>query len=298
MPAFLHDPCHVFLHFRIAVQITVDIFFCSCAADAKIPGQAIIADPVYNAKINCLGTASLLSGNLLHGNAKNLSGSPAMNVLIPDKSIHKGRISGNVRKDPQLDLGIIRIHQKMLFITCHKYLSDPSSHFFTNGNVLQIGLRAADPAGRRDSLVKTGMNPSVFRVNDLEQSINIGGLQLHDLTVFHNLPNDGVTALQMLENLNVSGISRLCLFLNREMQFFKQDFTKLLRGIDIKAFSCQFRNLLRQPRHFRSKLQIELLQNRFIDFKPNPLHMCQNANQRLLNLQIQFHHIFLLQMLF
>ncbi len=298
MLAFLHDPGHIFLYFRIAVQITVNIFFRSCAADAKISGQAIIADPVYNAKINCLGTAALFIGNLLHGNAKNLSGRPAMNVLIPDKGIHKGGIPGNVCKNPQLNLGIIRIHQKMLFIACHKYLSDPSSHFFTNGNVLQIGLRAADPAGRRNSLVEAGMDPPVFRANDRKQSVDIGRLQLHDLTILHNLSNNGVAALQMPEDFNVGGISRLCLLLNREMQLFKQDFTKLLRGVDIKVFSCQFRNLLRQPGHFRSKLHIELLQNRFIHFKANPLHMGQNTNQRLLNLQIQFRHIFLFQMLF
>ncbi len=78
-----------------------------------------------------------------------------------------------MRQHSQLDLRIVRIHEDAAF-PWDKDLSDPSSQFHAHRNILQVRFGAADPAGRRDRLVKIAVDPPVFCNTD-RKSVRIGG---------------------------------------------------------------------------------------------------------------------------
>ena len=67
-------------------------------------------------------------------------------------------------QDAQLNLGVVRRHQHMSFFR-NKRGSDLFAFRGADGDVLEIGLGAAQPPCGGDALVKRGVYPVGFRVN-------------------------------------------------------------------------------------------------------------------------------------
>ena len=111
-----------------------------------------------------------------------------MNVLSRSIRLDQLLIPGQMRQDPQLDLGVVRIHQHTVLLR-HKYLADPSSQFHAHGNILQIWLRRTDSSRGRYGLVKVGVDPIIFPDVD-SQSVGIGGLQLAESPILQNFSDD------------------------------------------------------------------------------------------------------------
>ena len=83
-------------------------------------------------------------------------------------------IAGHVGEDAQLDLGVVGI-QEQESVPRHKDLPDLPSKLHADRNVLEVRLRAGDPACRRDRLVKAAVDPAIL-FDICSQTVRVGGI--------------------------------------------------------------------------------------------------------------------------
>ena len=190
-------------------------------------------------------------------------------------------------QQPQLDLGVVRIHQH-LPRRGHKHLPQLRPQLRADGDILKVRLCGAEPSGGSDGVLEGGVDPSV-RSDHLAQPVSIGGFQLGELAVLQDLLNDGVLSPQLLKHLRIGRPSRLCLFHRRQTQALKEDLPQLLGGIDVEGIlSGQGIDPgLDLPDPFRQHLS-ELHQGAPVHQNPFPLHLRQHRAEGQFNLLVQF----------
>ena len=159
-PGVLHHVFHIGLHAGVVAQIAVDIRPGFLPGDADVPGQREIGDAIDNAEVHGLGTAAHLGGDFLGGDAEYCSCGNGVEILAGTECILHGLVIGNIAEYPQLDLAVVRVHQ----YTARggdEHLANFAAQFRANGDVLEVGIGGAQPAGGSDHVLKGGVNSSV-----------------------------------------------------------------------------------------------------------------------------------------
>ena len=77
-------------------------------------------------------------------------------------------------QDAQLDLGVIG-REKLPSPARDKGFSDLASLLGADGDILQVRVAAAQPAGCGHGLVERGVDAPGLRVNQLQECIGVGG---------------------------------------------------------------------------------------------------------------------------
>ena len=149
-------------------------------------------------------------------------------------------IPGKGGQDTKLDLAVIRIN-KGISVLRDKDSAECPSFFRTYRNILKIRIRGADPSCGSHRLIKGGMDPSVFPDKGL-QPVCVCGLKLGIGPVFQYIPHKGIFRGKLFQHLCGSGIAGLGLLTAFYTHLFKEDLAQLLRGIDVKFFSCRLIN--------------------------------------------------------
>ena len=126
---------------------------------------------------------------------------------------------------PELDLGIIRIHEYIAFFR-DKNLPDQSAKFHPYRNILQVRLRAAEPPGSGHRLMKLPVDPPV-RPDKVGKAVRVSGLQLGKLPVFQDLRHQRIIRGQLVQHLRRRRVPGLGLLGVGHFQFLKQDHTQL-----------------------------------------------------------------------
>ena len=108
---------------------------------------------------------------------QNLRRSTGMNILIPLEGIHKCLVLRIVGKHPEFYLAVV-CRYKIVPIFGHKSLSNLPALFPSNGDILKIGIAAAQSSGCRNSLVIGRMDPSRGWIDHFYQCIEISGFKL------------------------------------------------------------------------------------------------------------------------
>ena len=219
-----------------------------------------------------------------------------MDVLCFPICLDQFLISGHMCKDSQLDLRIIRI-QEHESVFRHKNLTDQSSKFHPDRNILKIRFCTADPSGCRNRLIKGRMNPSVC-FDHSTQSICIGRFKLGKLAVFQDILDDLMLRRKLLQNVCRCRVTCLCLLASRDLHLFKQDHTQLLRGIDIEFFTCLLPDQLFQFMDTDTQFLTVILQFLASDTDSPFLHGIQGEYQRKLDFCINLPHFCLMKSFF
>ena len=109
-------------------------------------------------------------------------------------------------------------------------LADAAAVFRANGNVLQIGVAAAQTARRRYGLVEVGVDAAGFRFDELGQSIDVGAFELAQDAVLKHEGNDGMVVFEFFENGGIRAEPRFCTsrLLAIESKRVEQQLAKLL----------------------------------------------------------------------
>ena len=178
-----------------------------------------------------------------------LGGRCGMDVEILAECTDQSLVAGQMRHDPQLDLGIVSGQQHMT-VGRNEGLSYLPSLRGTDRDVLQVGIGRRQPARRGDGLVVRGMYaPGALR--DLTgKFVGVGALQLADTTVIENDLRQFVFGGEFLEH--VLGRGRLALRRlsdHRETQLLEQDFLQLLRRAEVEPAAGQLVSRLFELRH-------------------------------------------------
>ena len=122
--------------------------------------------------------------------------------------IYKGcdhrRVTGEVCEQAQFDLGIVSIDQDVPGRS-DKGPSDLLTCLHSDGDILEVWFRAAQPSRGGQRLVKSCVHTAVLRVANLFQAFDIGRAQLGNLAVFDDQRYDRVFAGQPLKFFRVGG---------------------------------------------------------------------------------------------
>ncbi len=262
--------------------IGVDIGLCLRLRHAKIRGKGIGADAVYDAEIHGLGSLAQFIGDIFRRCAKDGSRGGGVDVGTGEEPGDHGFILRHVCQQAQFDLGIVGVHQHIVFILWDEVPAHLAPQFGADGDVLQVRLSGGEAPGGGQRLFEVGVDAPVF-VYHLQKPHGIGGIEFGDLAVVEYLPHDGVDATQMAQHLAVGRIAGLGLARGGQPQFFKQDVPQLARGIEIEHFARQVIDLVGQGVHGGLQLVTEGCHAGAIQFETGLLDLGQEHAER------QFH---------
>ena len=219
----------------------------------------------------------------------------AMDVRIHPVRLNQLLIPGHMGQHTQLDLGIVRIREQIPLLR-DKSPADQPAQLHAHGNILQVRLRGADPARRRDRLVQGGVNPAV-RSDAGKKPVRIGGFQFGKPSVFQNLRSDRMLFRQLFQHVRSGGIAGLGLLSARKLHFPEQNLTQLLGRVDVERLPRLFVDALFQlsdPFHQRIPIVLQSLR-----IRPDPFHfhIVKHPGEWHLNFRKQLLHIGLFQLL-
>ncbi len=257
--------------------------------DAKPRCQSVGRDAVYDAKIYSFCLPALIGIHHFERNIENRSGGSGMNILSPGKSLFQRRIAGKMRHHPQFYLRIIGAQNHIICLLGNKCSSYLTTHFSTNGNILQVGIAAGQTPGSGNCLIEGGVQPPGSLADQQRQCIHVGRFQLDQLAVFQNFSHNRVTGIffqYRFGSRKLAGgssprapVSKLLV----NLKLLKKYLAQLLRRIDIEFASCKVVNLFLQFHRIRSQVTRHFLQEFDIDLYAVFLHFHKNAGQRHLN---------------
>ena len=117
-----------------------------------------------------------------------------------------------------------------------------------DGNVLEIGVRAAQAARGRHRLVVGGVDPAGLRVNQAQKGVGVGGFELGKAPVLQHQSRQLMIGGQGGEHLHIRGIGGFLdgFFLGGQLELVKQNPAQLLGGIDIERLPGQVMDLALQ----------------------------------------------------
>ena len=162
--------------------------------------------------------------------AEDLQRRPLVEVGPLAERVDEHRIFRKVREDPELDLRIVRRDQHVPRIGDER-AADLAPERRPDGDVLEVGIAAAQPPGGRDRLVEAGVHAAGLGVNELGQRVDVGAFQLHQPAPFEDLPRQIVGERKLFEHVDGGGrrARRARPFQDRQLQLVEQDFRELLR---------------------------------------------------------------------
>ena len=198
-------------------KILVNIILCLFPWDVQILRQPIIADAVNNAEIDSLCLAAQLTIHLVYCHAENLCRSPGMDVLLLPEGTQKILVLGHVSQHTQLNLAVICRKQQVIPLPRLKQLPDMPALLPAHRDILQIRLRAAEPACCSDSLIEGSMHPAGAAVYQGRNAIQISGFQLCPQAVIKDFTDDRMLVVQLIQHLHVCRITGFRLFDDRQL---------------------------------------------------------------------------------
>ena len=216
-------------------EIVFHIFRRLTDGDIQIPGKSEGADPVDDPEVHGLCLPAQLRRHLFKGNVEDLGGGRPVNIQIFPEGIDQHRVLRHMRKDPQLDLGIIRIREKETF-PWHEDAPQKPALLGPGGDILKIRIRRGDPPGGRDRLMKMGVDPAILSDKAIEP-VRIGALQLGEPPVFQKPCHHGIVRCKLFQDLRRRGIAGLRLLRAGQLHLPEEDLAQLLCGIQIAVFS-------------------------------------------------------------
>ena len=204
------------------------------AGDAELVGQPKRRDAVDDAEIDRFRPAAHLARHVLDRHAEHFRCRHGVNVEpVAERLLEHGNV-GDLRKQPQFDLRIIRRHQ-LVAGRGDEGAADLAAVLGAHGDVLQVRLvRRQPPGGGRRQRVG-GVDAMGLRMHIGRQRVGIGRFQFRDLPPLQDLPGEIVARFrEFVEDLR-RGRPRAGLGLGAAgySHLAEQDVADLLRAADV-----------------------------------------------------------------
>ena len=286
--ALLHGLVQIFFDAREIGEIVFDERVGFLDADADILGQAERADAVHDAEVDRLGGRTQRGRDLFRRQTVDSGRSAAVDVCAGTERLAHGFVAGDVRKKAQFDLAVIRVQQRFA-LRRDEIFAEAAAQLGSHGDILQIGLTGGNTAGTGLRLVEGGMDAPV-RPHDLEQALDIGGIQLLVGSVLQDVADDGGIVPQALQRFGVGGITAFRFFACGQAKILKQRLAQLLGAVDVELIAyfiidgaklCTEGRLQLLPKGFNT---VPVHQNADV------LHTGQHFAQREFDVVQQFSH--------
>ena len=160
LPGRLHRPLHIGGDAGIGGEVAVDILLGLGHADPDVLGEGVGGDAIDDAEVDRFGPASEGGGYLVEGNVEHLGGGHPVDIRPVIEAVDHIFVPGDVGEDSELNLGVVGVDQRPA-LPRHKELAHLRPQFGPDGDVLDVGLGAADPPGAGLGLVEGGVDAAV-----------------------------------------------------------------------------------------------------------------------------------------
>ena len=232
-------------HLGHALEVALDEALRLLLGDAQVGREGKGPLAVQQAEVHSLGLAAVIRRDLIHGQAHDLGGRAAVDVLARLEGGQQHRVLGQGRGHPQLDLAVVRIQQHPAGLG-HEGAADGPALLGADGDVLQVGIAGSQAPGGHGGLVQAGVYAARHGVHHLRQGLHVGAQQLHHLPVAQQLPGDlGALGLrQLLEHVLVgAGGLGLPSELHRLVaQLPEQDTAKLGGAVEVEGLARELKD--------------------------------------------------------
>ena len=194
----------------------------------------------------------------------------------------------DVRKQAQLDLAVVRVHEHLAG-RGHEHLADLRAELAAHGDILQVRLSRRQAPRRRDGHLEVRVDAPVGR-DLLEQPVGIGGLELRERAVIEDLLDDRVLAAQLVEHGGIRAPAGLGLFPGRKHEPLEENSAELLRRLDVERLARERPDALLELLDAAREALAEVVQRLAVDQKARLLHARQHRTQRQLNVRKERQH--------
>ena len=126
-----------------------------------------------------------------------------------------------------------------------------------------------------------------MRVDKLQQTVDIGALELGQLAIVEHAPNDRMAVAQRFQHLCAGGITRLRLFHHRQLQHLEKDVAELLWRIRVHRLPGHDLDVLFDGLNTVIEFHLQLFQIRHVHTHANDLHLCEDPRQRQLHIAVE-----------
>ena len=218
-----------------------------------------------------------------------------MDILRFFVCLNQALVPGQMGQHSQLNLGVVGVHKNAALLG-HKDPAYLPSQLHPHGNILEVGLRTAQPSCRRYRLIENSVDSAVCP-DVAGQSVCIGGFQLCQLAVVQNFLHYRILGSQLLQHVRSSGISRLRLLSIGKLHLPEQNLPQLLGRVNIKNLPCSLVDFLLQRLNLSPEPLAVSLKLLPLYADSRLLHVEQTVNKRHFNGEKQFLHASLLQLL-
>ena len=135
MLCLLDNAVHILAHAVVLGKIAVHIRLGLVLEHADVLRERKGRNAVDDAEIDCFRTRALQARNLGERHVEHLRGGDGVDVLpVPEGADHR-LVAGDVRKQAQLDLAVVRVHEHFSRRR-NKHPADLAAEFLAHGNVL------------------------------------------------------------------------------------------------------------------------------------------------------------------
>ena len=162
----------------------------------QVRSQTEIADAVDDAEIDGFRAGTHLWRDFVERHAVDLRRRSGVNVLPKREGFAHRFVAGKMGEQTQFDLRVIRIDE---YAACRgdERAADFAPHRRAHGDILQIRLTGRNAPRRGDGLIEPRVNAAVA-ARQPEQTVDIGALELGNLTIEQNLIHGRVKLGQLV----------------------------------------------------------------------------------------------------
>ena len=172
----------VFAHLGIGGKVLVEKLLRLGRSHVGAAAQTESAYAVDGGEVDGLAHAALVIGDLVERHVEQPGCGDRVNVLPLAKGVKQRLLLHDVGQNAQLNLAVVG-RQEQVALRGLEGLADFPPLLGANRNVLQVGVVAAEPAGRGAGLAVAGMDASRFRVDHFAERVDVGAAQLFQLAL-------------------------------------------------------------------------------------------------------------------
>ena len=170
-----------------------------------------------------------------------------MDVVAGAEDLLQHLLVGDVGEDPQLDLAVVGREQAGALLG-DEAGAHGAADLGPDRDVLQVGVGAGEPPGRRRRLVEGRVDAARLGVDQLRQRVEVGVLQLGQLAPGLDLLDDRVLVADLGEDAGVGREAGLAAALAGQAEVLEEDAADLLGRADRELLPGQLVDLLLEGR--------------------------------------------------
>ena len=135
LPGLFHHSVHIAAHTGERGEIRLHIRLGLRHGDADVLAERKGGDAVYDSEIHRLGAAAHLRCHVRRGHMEHLGRRGGVDIAAGAKGRPHSLVPGDMGQEPQLDLGVVRVHQDAALVR-HEHSANFAAQVRAGGDIL------------------------------------------------------------------------------------------------------------------------------------------------------------------